>query len=46
MALYSLQSNFLSRREVLAQNEVTEADLATYMSGWLRLQVHSMLRRR
>lgn len=46
VALYSLKTDFLSRREVLAQNDVTEADLAAHMSGWLRLQVQHTLRRR
>lgn len=46
VALYSLKLTFLSRREVLAQNDITEADLATYTAGWLRLQQYCTLRRR
>lgn len=46
VALYSLQTGFLSRREVLAQNNVTEDDLAANRSGWLRLQEQNALRRR
>jgi hypothetical protein len=46
VALYSLRGNFSSRQEVLAQNDVTEADLAAYVSGWLRLQEQYTLRRR
>ncbi|WBO86174.1 hypothetical protein [Hymenobacter yonginensis] len=46
VALYSLQTSFLSRRDVLAQNNVTEADLAAHTPGWLRLQERIALRRR
>lgn len=37
VALYSLENPALDRRQILRENDVTEADLVRYLESWMQL---------
>ncbi|NVO32538.1 hypothetical protein [Hymenobacter lapidiphilus] len=38
VALYSLENPAFDRRQILRENDVTEADLVRHMESWMQLQ--------
>jgi hypothetical protein len=42
IALYALEDSEHNRAEIMRINDVTEADLAEFEEGWLRLRCRSL----
>ncbi|RFP66672.1 hypothetical protein D0N36_02945 [Hymenobacter lapidiphilus] len=46
VALYSLENPAFDRRQILCENDVTEADLVRHMESWMQLQLQHRQKQR